>query len=90
MRPQLISIILLLAAAGEVSLLVSGYRLLVGEKLVKVGEYYQVEDYGNLGGAEQASLACRYFTGRGFKTMVFWYSADNVLGRDSCPFVFRP
>jgi hypothetical protein len=88
-RSDLFTFALFLAAAGEVTLLVSGYRVLFGETLVKPGEYYQVENYGNLGDAGQASLACKYFTGRGFKTAVFWYDSSNSLGRDSCPFLYR-
>jgi hypothetical protein len=89
-RSQIISAFLLLAVAGEIGLLVSGYRVLMKETLVRPGEYYLVEGYDNLGDANQASLACRYFTGRAFMTIVFWYSESNVLGRDSCPFLYRP
>jgi hypothetical protein len=45
-RSQIISAFLLLAVAGEIGLLVSGYRVLMKETLVRPGEYYLVE--GNL------------------------------------------
>jgi len=73
----------------EAGLLVSGSRILISEKLVSPGEHYTVEDWGDLGRAAQAQLACKFFTGRGTKTNVYWYSASNVMGRDSCPFVWR-
>ena len=74
----------------DLGLLIFGYRILVHEHLVKVGESYFVEDYGDLGKAGQSQLACSYFTGRNFKTIVLWFSASNIMGRDSCPFVSGP
>lgn len=76
--------------AADLVLLVSGYRLLISEKRVDPGQFYIVEDYGNLGSNSQASLACSYFSGRSIKTAVFWYSSNNLFGRDSCPFLYRP
>jgi hypothetical protein len=67
-----------------------GYRVLVHEHLAKVGETYSVEGYGELTTAKQSQLSCTYFTGRSFKTVVLWYSPDNFMGRDSCPFISRP
>ena len=74
---------------ADVYLLVSNNRILVHERLVHPGDFYVVDDYGNLGKNSQAQLACTYFNGRSFKTMVFWYSSDNILGRDSCSFLYR-
>jgi len=48
-----------------------------------------IEGWGDLGKSESASLVCRYFTGLGLATSVFWYPPSNVLGRDSCTFVSR-
>lgn len=73
----------------DLALLVTDSRILLSEQLVKPGEHFVVEDWGDLGKAAQAQLACRYFTGRAVKFNVFWYSASNVMGRDSCPFLWR-
>lgn len=75
---------------GSLALLVSDTRMLVSETKVEPGRSYVVEDYGDLGKNTQASLVCRYFTGRGFKTTVFWYAPGGFFGRDSCPFLHRP
>jgi hypothetical protein len=76
--------------AIDLGLNIFGYRVLVHEHLVKVGETYIVEDYGDLGKAQQSQLSCTYFTGRNFKTVVLWYSPNNIMGRDSCPFISQP
>lgn len=75
------------AAVVSLGLLISGKRILVHERRVNPGELYVVPEHGNLGEAGQASLVCRYFTGRGIITTVFWYSSNNLLGKDQCPFV---
>lgn len=67
-------------------LLVTGRRVLVWETRVEPGQRYMTDDWGDLGNAEQATLACRYFTGRAIKLRAMWYSPNNILGRDSCPF----
>lgn len=79
----------LLAAFVVISLLLlaSGKRILVYEKKVNPGESYIVPEHGNLGEAQQASLVCRYFTGRSVLTSVLWYSPNNILGKDQCPFI---
>ena len=59
-------------------------------KVVEPGQFYEVEEYGNLGDSSLASLVCTYFTGRGLSPKVYWYSAGNLMGRDSCPFLYRP
>jgi hypothetical protein len=30
---------------------------------------------------------CTYFTGRTFVTKDFWYASNNIMGKDSCPFL---
>lgn len=75
---------------AELGLLVSDRRILVSETLVKPGQSYEVEGWGDLGKVQQASLVCRYFTGRDIKTTVLWYSENNVMGRDACQFIRRP
>ena len=32
-------------------------------------------------------LVCRYFTGRGTTTSVFWYSRSNIMGQSRCALV---
>lgn len=76
-----------LAALFELTLLLSGRRILISERLVRPGEHFVTAEWGDLGKSAQASLACRYFTGRALKVQVFWYSGANIFGRDSCPFL---
>ena len=64
-------------------------RLLVQQSVIQPGEKLVLEGWGDLGKSESASLVCRYFTGLGLATSVFWYPPSNVLGRDSCTFVSR-
>ncbi len=64
--------------ALELALLLTGNRLLIGERR------------GRTGGEGQDHLECRYFTGRSVKAIQFWYAENNMLGRDSCPFLYRP
>ena len=78
------------AVALELFLLISGYRILVHQKLVHPGEHYLAGEWGDLGDNGQASLACTYFTGRSFNLNVIWYAAGNFMGMDQCPFVFKP
>jgi hypothetical protein len=33
------------------------------------------------------ALNCTYFTGRTFVTTSFWYAPNNIMGKDSCPFL---
>ena len=75
---------------GEAALLLTGYRLLLSQKRVDPGQVFIVKDYGNLGDNNQSSLVCRYFTGRGTVVKVFWYSPNNLFGKDDCPFLLPP
>lgn len=91
----MLRVLLVLAGSGALAvwlgLIATGSRLLVAERLVRPGETYVVGGWGDVGAAAQPSLVCTYFTGRsGLRTAVFWYSAANVMGRDSCPFLYRP
>jgi hypothetical protein len=74
-----------LFVTADLFLLVSGRRVLISERLVRPGENFVVGEWGDLGANENASLVCRYFTGRSTVTRVLWYSPNNILGRDSCP-----
>ena len=71
-------------------LLLTDTRVLVGEVKVEPGQEFVVEDYGNLGESKQASLVCSYFNGRKVLVNVFWYAPNNIMGKDSCPFLYRP
>lgn len=70
-----------------VALLASDKRVLIWETKVNPGDSYIVEEHGDLGKSQQSTLVCRYFTGRSIKTSVLWYSSNNIMGRDQCPFV---
>lgn len=71
----------------EFTLLISGSRVLVSEHRVNPGDTYVLPDWGNLGTAQQPQLVCRYFTGRSVKATVLWYSSNNIMGADECPFL---
>jgi hypothetical protein len=80
---------LIIAAIVSTALLFSGKRILVTERLVKPGDKYSVDEYGDLGKEDQRSLLCQYFTGRSILTRVFWYSPENLFGKDQCPFILN-
>lgn len=68
-------------------LLVTDTRVLIGEVKIDPGQDYGVEGYRNLKEDKQAALVCSYFNERKILRTVFWYSPNNLLGRDSCPFL---
>lgn len=70
-------------------ILFTGTLVLIKEVKVEPGDEYYVENYGNLGESQQASLVGYYFNGRGVLTKVYWYAPNNIFGRDSCPFLLR-
>lgn len=76
--------VLLLVCVG---LLISGKKVLVQEHLVKPGGSFMVIGHGDLGKSKDASLVCKYFTGRSFKIRVYWYSTNNLFGKEECPFL---
>ena len=81
---------LFVAVIADLALLLSGRRLLISETRVEPGSRFVLQDYGDVGDATQATLVCRYFTGRSILTRVFWFSPNNILGRDECPVVIEP
>lgn len=87
---RLALIVLAVLLATDIALLISDRRVLVWETHVRPGETYEVPDWGDLGKSSGASVVCRYFTGRSIKVRVFHYSPNNILGRDSCPFLALP
>jgi hypothetical protein len=70
----------------SISLLVSDKLVLVSEKKINPGESYIVLG-DNLGDYKSSTLACKYFSGRSILTKVFWYSPNNIFGKDECPFL---
>jgi len=70
-------------------LLFTDTRILLDETMVQPGQDYTVEGHGNLKGNSQPSLVCKYFNGRKVLHKVYWYSANNLMGRDSCPFISK-
>lgn len=74
--------------AGELFLLVSGYRILIGERIVNPGENVVVGQWGNLGKNDQASIVCRYWTGRSVTPIVWWHG-NGFMSRDTCPFLHK-
>ncbi len=79
----------LAVVAAWIGLAATDTRILISERLVRPGDKYVVEGFGDLGANGQASLVCRYFTGRAVLPTVFWHSPNNIIGRDSCPFIWR-
>jgi len=65
----------------------AGIRVLVSENLIKPGQTYIVEGYGDLGAGQGESLVCLYFTGRKIVTRVYHYAPNNMFGKDECPFL---
>lgn len=71
------------AVLAELTLLVGDFRVLV----------WQTHNRARDLGYGQDTLSCHYFNGRGFvggnEGGDYWYSPNNIMGRDSCPFVKR-
>jgi hypothetical protein len=62
-------------------------RVLVGEQVVGAGEPLVLEGWGNMGKSDSAVILCRYFTGTGFSTDMFWYAPGSAHGSDRCALV---
>ena len=84
-----IRLIIASIAAVWFIVLVTDTKVLLWQTKVKKGQYYYVEEHGDLGKSNQSTLVGRYFNGRGIITKVFWYSSNNIFGRYSCPFILR-
>lgn len=80
-------VVIAIMLAVEALLIITGARFLLHETLVRPGTDFVVPEYGNLKSNQQASLVCRYFSDRGIVTEVLWYSPNNIIGRDQCPFL---
>ncbi|KPA16066.1 hypothetical protein MHK_003694 [Candidatus Magnetomorum sp. HK-1] len=86
---NIIGLTLLVIALLYLLLNFTNTKILLSETKINPGQDYSLEDYGNLGEDNQASLVCNYFNGRKTLKKVFWYSPNNVFGKDSCPFVLK-
>jgi hypothetical protein len=77
MKP--VTMVALALGFADIFLLTSGYRVLVGE----------THNYNSSAAnpTAQDSLTCSYFTGRKIVSSEYWYSENNIMGRDSCAFI---
>ena len=71
-------------------LLWSGNRVLIAETLIRTGQTYDSDKLGTISSSGQATLICKFFTGRGTVERAYWYSPNGMFGRDSCPFITGP
>ena len=69
------------------TMLLTNTKVFISETRVNPGDDYYLEEWGNLGDASQTSLVCKYFNGRKFMSIAYWYSPNNILGKDSCPII---
>lgn len=72
---------------ADIWVLVTDRRILIWKTIVRPGPTFVVEDHGDLDKNRSPSLVCRYFNGRKILTIAFWYASNNIMGRDSCPFL---
>ena len=86
-KPLLITIILI--ASAWVFILVTGKGFLLNEKMIHPGTTFYVNPTWNVGNSQQDSLVCKYFNGGKLVYRVYWYSPNNFMGRDSCPFILE-
>lgn len=77
-----------IVVALDILLMVSGYRVLIYEKVVEPGESY-VTERGTFSHNERTFIVCRYWTGRNLKIWVSWYGFENGEV-DECRLLFDP
>ncbi len=76
--------ILVIAAAADLALILSGYRILIRERVVQPGESYIAGEWGDLGTYDDKPIiACWYWTGRKLIPEAFFYGPGK-LDRDEC------
>ena len=68
---------------ADLVLAVSGYRLLVRERLVQPGENYEAGHWGDLGEYGKPALACWYWTGRNLIPEASWFGSGESE-KDEC------
>jgi hypothetical protein len=69
-------------------MIIFGIRLNTSQYLVDKGQPFPIsvsKEYGDLNTANDSVLVCGYFTGLRFVHSVYWYSTNNIIGKDSCP-----
>jgi len=64
-------------------LLISGTRILIYENKKFIIDPFENNKKSIL------YLECTYFTGRNFTLIEYHYSKNNIMGRDSCPFIYK-
>jgi hypothetical protein len=62
-------------------------RILVDQQIVAAGEALVLEGWGDLGKSDSAVILCRYFTGTGMATYMYWYSPHSTHALNRCEFV---
>lgn len=72
----------------DLLLIISGYRILVGEKVVPAGERYQTAEWVH-GSDDGSTIVCWYWTGRSVKEISHWYGQRGQQ-IDECRFIFDP
>jgi hypothetical protein len=71
---------------ADIALLTSGHRVLVWQHYVAAGQPQNAQGFkGSV--ADAPSIECWYFTGRSIRSTPYWYSPNNVMGKDECPFI---
>jgi len=83
------SYIFVLLSLSLIFLLSTENQILIKESKVEPGSSFFVINYGNLGKSKQSSLVCNYFNGYQVTQKVYWYSDNNLLGRNSCELIYK-
>lgn len=79
-----------LAVLAALWLLMTIFEIQVNtsQTIIRNGEAYPdtvAKDYGAINESKDSALVCSYFTGMRVVYSVYWYSPNNILGRQSCP-----
>jgi len=80
--------VVLLVLGLWICITVFGLRLNVSQKIIQKGEPFPAsvsKDYGDVNTSSDGALVCGYFTGIRLVYSVYWYSPNNIIGKDSCP-----
>lgn len=77
-----------IVVALDIVLMVSGYRVLVHERIVQPGERFEVEGW-TFGSFERPVVLCRYWTGRSLKLTSRVYGTSEGES-DECRFLYAP
>lgn len=80
--------LLALLIVVDILLMVSGYRLLVREKIVLPNDTYVAGEWGDLGTYGRSTIACWYWTGRRLIPEASWYG-QGKSERDECSILHK-